>query len=296
MIAARLARLPRALVRDRLRGTPPAARARSPNPRAGRERLRATRNDDGTIPLASPSGRPPVSTSTRERAAGEAAQRRRRPQPFVVAAAGIEPDDEVDAPHPRREQLEIRRQVVAAALLAGLDHADAARVRDALAPASRRSPRATRTPRNRRRRRRGRRACRPRSAGPTARSLAPARHLGLLVEMSVEQAPSDRRRREHRRRAAACDRAGARSRARARAPVGVRTQASARRITRSMCPCASHCGSKCGDFAGIRMYSTSCGTIESFQVREIVLARFVKVVLRARRPGWPRRASGLRDN
>ncbi len=151
-------------------GTPPAARARSPSPRAGRAACARCETTTARSPLASPEWTPSVSTSTVERAAGETAQRRRRPQPLVVAAARIEPDDEVDASHPRREQLEIRRQVVAAALLARFDHADAARVRDALRLQARRSPRATRTPRSRRRRRRARRACRPRSAAPRARS------------------------------------------------------------------------------------------------------------------------------
>ena len=90
------------------------------------------RNDDGTMPLASPECTPSVSTSTVKRAAGETAQRRRRPQAFVVAAAGIEADDEIDVAHARRQRLEVGRQVVAAAFLAGFDHADAARVRDAL--------------------------------------------------------------------------------------------------------------------------------------------------------------------
>ncbi len=123
----------------------------------------------------------------RERSAGEAAQRRRRPQPFVVAAARIEPDDEVDAPHARREQLEIRRQVVASALLARLDHADAARVRHAV--------RLQATDRGKRGKHRvaivG--AAAPVELAvldqrlPGTEALAPSRHLGLLVEMPVKQ-------------------------------------------------------------------------------------------------------------
>src|SRR5437879_13829254 len=64
--------------------------------------------------------------------ARQSAQRGRVPHPLVVAASGIEPDHEVDAPHARRERLEIRREIEAAGLLASLDHADATRMRDAL--------------------------------------------------------------------------------------------------------------------------------------------------------------------
>ena len=122
-----------------------------------------------------------------ERSAGEAAQRRRRPEPLVVAAAGIEADHEVHGAHPRREQFEIGRQVVAAALLAGFDHADAARVRDAL-----RLQRAD-----------GGQRCEQgvtvigaaapvelavlQHRQPRAQTFAPARHFRLLVEVTVEQ-------------------------------------------------------------------------------------------------------------
>ena len=34
---------------------------------------------------------------------------------------------------------------------------------------------------------------------------------------------------------------------------------------RSMWPCCSHCGSKCTDLFGMRMYSHSVGTIDSSQ-------------------------------
>ena len=106
-----------------------------------------------------------------QRAGGDPAQRRRRPQALVVAAAGIEADDEIDAAQARRQMLEIGRQVVAARFLAGFDHPRAARVRKIPAPAARRSRRARRTRRSRRRRCRARRACRPRSAESTDRTV-----------------------------------------------------------------------------------------------------------------------------
>ena len=168
------------------------------------------------------------------------------------------------APMPRREQLEVRRQVVAAGFLAGLDHADAARVRQPLRlqRADRRPAR--RRPRSRRRRRRGRRACRRRSFGdPRPEVLAPADHLRLLVEMAVEQ---------HRAARAGVPVAGTSKNSTGvrpgkrtisqRKPVARAARAPSAppvRITRSMCPFASHCGSKCGDFAGMRMYSVISG-------------------------------------
>ena len=97
----------------------------------------------------------------RQHAVHEAAQRGRAPELLVVAAARIEADDEVGRADPRRERFEIRRQVVAAALLAALDQDRAARVRRGLRSLQRaRAPRSRRTPRSRRPRRRGRRACR----------------------------------------------------------------------------------------------------------------------------------------
>ena len=93
---------------------------------------RAMRNDDGTTPLASPECTPSVSTSTRSGPADEPAKRRRRPQPLVVAAPRVEPDDQLDLSHARRQRVEVGRKVVASRLLAGLDHSDAARMRDAL--------------------------------------------------------------------------------------------------------------------------------------------------------------------
>ena len=61
-----------------------------------------------------------------------AAQRRRAPELLVVAAFGVEADDEARRADAVREHLDVVGQVVAPALLAGLDQHDAARVRDLL--------------------------------------------------------------------------------------------------------------------------------------------------------------------
>jgi hypothetical protein len=122
-----------------------------------------------------------------ELAGGEPAQRRRHPQALVIAASRIEPDHEVHVPEARRERIEIRWKIVAAALLAGFDDADAPRVRDPL--------------RSQRPERGERREHRVTVVGtPTAVQLpvldqrrprpavcTPADHLGLLVEVSVQQ-------------------------------------------------------------------------------------------------------------
>src|SRR5438874_2087190 len=68
----------------------------------------------------------------RQCACRNAAQRRGRPQAPVVAAAGVESDDEIDPPESRREMVEISRQIIAARLLAGFDHSGATRMRNAL--------------------------------------------------------------------------------------------------------------------------------------------------------------------
>src|SRR5207302_11294062 len=67
-----------------------------------------------------------------EHAVHQAAQRGRGPQLLVVAAAGVEADDQRRRADARRERIEIRRQVVAAALLATLDQQYAAPVRPLL--------------------------------------------------------------------------------------------------------------------------------------------------------------------
>ena len=62
----------------------------------------------------------------------EPAQRRRHPQPLVIAATRVEADDEIDVAEARLQRVEVRRQVVASAFLACFDQSDAARVRHAL--------------------------------------------------------------------------------------------------------------------------------------------------------------------
>src|SRR5262249_14327188 len=62
-------------------------------------------------------------------AAGHAAQRRGQPELVVVAAAGIEADDERRLADARGQMIDVVRQVVAAGFFARLDHDHAARVR-----------------------------------------------------------------------------------------------------------------------------------------------------------------------
>ena len=176
----------------------------------------------------------------RQRAGREATQRRRRPQALVVAAAGIEADHEIDAPDPRRQRVEIGGQIVAAALLAGLDDPDAAGVRRCSAPAARRSRPATRTPRSRRRRRRGRTAGHPPAPASTARVPRASRSSPAACRDGRTAAPWRRRRlagrrhveEEHRRAPGQADDLSGRG----RAPAGRRTHACASPTTRSMWP------------------------------------------------------------
>ena len=139
------------------------------------------------MPLAAPECTPSVRTSTVSVPAEEAAQRGRRPQLLVVAAARVEADDEVAGADAVGQLLDVGGQVGAAALLAGLDQPDAAGVRDAL---------------RLQRLDRGSAAndgvavvgaaaavelvVAPARAS-TVRVLAPAGHLRLLVEVAVEQ-------------------------------------------------------------------------------------------------------------
>src|SRR5690606_18996955 len=67
-----------------------------------------------------------------QRARHVAAQRGREPELVVVAAFGIEADDERRLAEPVGERVDVRGQIRAAAFLAGLDQDHAARVRDAL--------------------------------------------------------------------------------------------------------------------------------------------------------------------
>src|SRR6185436_4309588 len=61
-----------------------------------------------------------------EGAAGDAAEGGGAPELVGVAAAGVEAHDEARLADPRRQRLDVRRQIDAAALLAGLDQEDAA--------------------------------------------------------------------------------------------------------------------------------------------------------------------------
>ena len=122
-----------------------------------------------------------------ERAVDEAAQRRGDPHLIVISRAGIERDDELHVAHARRECLEIKRQIDTAALFARLDHAHAMRARDTLF-----------IQRHDGRERSEYRVAVVGAAAavqfsifihgcPRAETCAPSGHLGLLVEVAVNQ-------------------------------------------------------------------------------------------------------------
>ncbi len=67
-----------------------------------------------------------------EGARQHAAQRGGEPELVVIAAAGIEADDESGRADPRRQMIDVERQIVAARFLARLNEDDATRMRDAL--------------------------------------------------------------------------------------------------------------------------------------------------------------------
>ena len=122
-----------------------------------------------------------------EDAVHQAAQRRGAPELAVIAAARIEADDERRRADTRRELVEISRQVEAAALLAALDQDHAAPVRPLVL---------VQLP-ERRDGAEHRVAVVGAAAAvelalldhrrPRAEPLAPAGHLGLLVEVAVEE-------------------------------------------------------------------------------------------------------------
>src|SRR5215469_11405634 len=122
-----------------------------------------------------------------ERAREHAAQRGGEPELLVVAAAAVEADDERGAADARRQMIDVVRQVVAARFLAGLDEDDAARMRHALVVQGG----------DGRERAEHRIAVIGTAAAvelvalderrPRAIALEPADHLGLLVEMAVEE-------------------------------------------------------------------------------------------------------------
>ena len=123
----------------------------------------------------------------RQHAADDAAERGRRPELLVVAAARVEAHDQARRPQAVREGLDVRGEVRAPALLARLDEdqrARAGRARDG-----------ERLDRRQRGERRVAVVRRPAPVEPVAPAhgrpgpepLGPARHLGLLVEMAVEE-------------------------------------------------------------------------------------------------------------
>src|SRR5262249_47971241 len=122
----------------------------------------------------------------REPAVHEAAQRGRAPELLVASASRTEPDDERGRAYPRRERVEVRGKIVAAALLAALDHDRAAAVGAAGLPQGTQgcdrceyrvavvrssSPIELAVTHHRR---------------PASQAVGPAGHLGMLVEMAVK--------------------------------------------------------------------------------------------------------------
>ncbi len=101
---------------------------RSPRPRCARSAGAGCGSSRARRPRRRPNARPRSRTRTVSAPMRPAAQRRREPQLVVVAAAGIEADDQRRAADPRREMIDVERQVVAARFLAGLDEDDAARM------------------------------------------------------------------------------------------------------------------------------------------------------------------------
>src|SRR5258708_8366781 len=124
-----------------------------------------------------------------QRTVDQAAQRARHPELVVVARARVERDDEADLAHPWRERVEICGQVVAAALLASLDEADASWMRierfdgrdrgeHRVAVVGAPAPVQPAIFDHRR---------------PGTEALAPSGHLRLLVEVAIEDDRSRRR-------------------------------------------------------------------------------------------------------
>jgi hypothetical protein len=122
-----------------------------------------------------------------ECAAGEAAQRSRAPELFVVRAARVERDHQPGSSDPLRQMLDIVRQVEAAALFARFDHDHASRVRDTL-----RLQRADRRQTSEQRIAVVGGAASIQAIAfdhrlPRIEARAPSRHLRLLVEMAIQQ-------------------------------------------------------------------------------------------------------------
>ena len=215
------------------------------------------RNVLGTTPLAAPEWTPSVEDVDRQRAAGQASQRRRDPQPVVVVAARVEAHDERRRPDLVGQGLQVGGEVGGAALLARFDEHQAAGVGAAgplhgldggqrgerrVAVVGATAPVQAVALDHRR---------------PRPEAVAPAVHLRLLVQVAVEEhgvvagtvAEGGDVHDDERRAAGqlgdvdrqAGDRAG---RGTSRPPG---------RRRRPMCPFASHSASKAGDSAGMAM-------------------------------------------
>ena len=123
----------------------------------------------------------------RELAADEAPERRRRPELVVVPAGSVEADHQARRADARLQRVHVGGQVGAPALLAGLDEDDAAGVRHPLSlerldggeRGERRVAVVGRAP--------AVEAVAAANRRPRPEALAPAHHLGLLVEVAVEE-------------------------------------------------------------------------------------------------------------
>jgi hypothetical protein len=122
-----------------------------------------------------------------QRAANHSAQRRRQPQPVIVAAAAVETHDERNVADAIGQRVDVERQVRRTALLARFDHHHRALVRHVL-----------RLQRQQRRKRAEHRIAVIGAAtaielvalkhrDPRSLAFGPSCHLRLLVEVAVEQ-------------------------------------------------------------------------------------------------------------
>ena len=249
---------------------------------------------DGTTPLACPEWAPAVSTSTvsspltrpRSDVASHSRSSSRQPPSRQIDELGL-----ADAVG---ERLDVRRQVGAAALLAGLDEHDEAGVGDAGGLGALDGDEG------------GERGVPVVGAAapvelvalddrrPRPEALAPAGHLGLLVEVAVEQHGALGERRvggrhlahdERREAGEAVDVDGEPGDRAGRAPV-----ADHRHGLAPCGRCASHAASNALDTLGMRMYSVSVGRTSSSQRASMRAARSVATVRHA--VTWQTRGTG----
>ncbi len=129
---ARLPRPARCAAAGSARRAPAASCRRVASSSSRVSRPRMMRNEEGTIPDASPECTPSFSTRTFSVPARDAAQRRREPQPVPVAAARIEADDQRRIRRCARAGGRHRRAGRSCRILAALDHDDAAGARHLL--------------------------------------------------------------------------------------------------------------------------------------------------------------------